>query len=544
MNHKWKKLKQFKSLDLMKSVKLLRDNITWKLENKAHPKILNLSGEDLLSIDLSPISKFPTLEEIDISDNKIQTLDLTPLADCPRLKRLGLNNNLLEVLDLSPLGDCRELEKLNIAKNRLKQISLNPLQEAQNLSVVNLSNNFLESIDLSPLEIATSILAIELSHNNLETVYIGSWTHERDLLFLHLHMNRLTEIDLTSLSTCTELNSLWLGNNNLETIDLQPLSSCKGLRNLKLNSNKLVEVDLTPLEECSELSMLDLSHNQFTFLNLDPLGHCKRLSALNLRNNKLEGLDITPLIGCRMLLWPPIEFRDHVLADPALKHIKFGGAYHHRIDWWDYQKLFEQRGGVYVLERIKTLLEIVGEDIRYHTQRGVIEGFEMSELVGFDGDLLRIIENIPRDDAFQTTRSILYSELMKYIDDQIDSGGPTLFFDIEKMQTLPSATLVVKIVERRKREIEKLHFKEDDVIDLRQLWLTSYGFQVLQALEMGLFTDREGLKDIRSAFIDIGVELQTTIREDPINPNIRLSESMMKYVYEMVDSKTKKKDSS
>ncbi|MHA2385540.1 MAG: leucine-rich repeat domain-containing protein, partial [Candidatus Thorarchaeota archaeon] len=73
------------------------------------------------------------LEDLTIRNNKLKEIDLSPLSKCPTLQALRLNNNLLEKLDLSPLAECSMLEELSIQGNRLKRIDISPLFECHAL---------------------------------------------------------------------------------------------------------------------------------------------------------------------------------------------------------------------------------------------------------------------------------------------------------------------------------------------------------------------------------------------------------------------------
>ncbi len=164
-----------------------------------------------------------SVTSIDLSCQQLRTIDLSPLASCRGLTHLLLGSNSLDTIDLSPLSSCSQLQILYLTGNNLESVNLDPLQHNRSLQKLYLTNNRIRKIDLDPLY------------------------HCSDLDLLYLGNNRLQEINLSPLQGCQKLSSLYLDRNNLSTIDLSPLSSCMGLDTLDLSNNQLHTIDLSPL---------------------------------------------------------------------------------------------------------------------------------------------------------------------------------------------------------------------------------------------------------------------------------------------------------
>ncbi|UCE10900.1 MAG: leucine-rich repeat domain-containing protein [Candidatus Thorarchaeota archaeon] len=64
---------------------------------------------------------------VNLSGIDIRSIDLTPLTDCSELHALNLSDNELRELDLGPLHSCRKLVEINLSRNNLKSIDLSAL---------------------------------------------------------------------------------------------------------------------------------------------------------------------------------------------------------------------------------------------------------------------------------------------------------------------------------------------------------------------------------------------------------------------------------
>ncbi|MHA1963205.1 MAG: hypothetical protein ACXACG_00675 [Candidatus Thorarchaeota archaeon] len=53
-----------------------------------------------------------------------------------------------------------------------------------------------------------------------------------------------------------------------------------------------------------------------------------------------------------------------------------------------------------------------------------------------------------------------------------------------------------------------IEIKNEGIVDLSQLYLTAYGFEVLSGLGMGLVTDSSGFEKIREIIKDLGYHLK------------------------------------
>ena len=145
----------------------------------------------------------------------------------------------------------------------------------------------------------------------------------------------------------------------------------------------------------------------------------------------------------------------------------------------------------------KTTLNFLTESIenicgdRWFTSNWIILSIlELEELLGFDGKLIQLLNSIDDISSFSELQEEAHSRLINKISKQVSSGGSTLLFDVELMTSTQSVLLVQDIIEARRKEFlavvsHLLNIQREDqeiyYIDLRPLWRTSFGFDLLRA---------------------------------------------------------------
>lgn len=196
----------------------------------------------------------------------------------------------------------------------------------------------------------------------------------------------------------------------------------------------------------------------------------------------------------------------------------------------------------------KEVRDKVSDDVWLEVGWDILEGMGLEELNGCDYDILEALENIPPESDLVDIQSFLRHTLVETLLEQFESGGTTVFLDIGKMLDTPSAVLIPRIIELRKKEIENtvipiigkklaiydvfmneigLITEPKNSVQLDDLWMTANGFQVLLLLGLGSRTDLEGLRKIEVVMERIGMSVTTKNVNEPIlNPKSRMSDAM------------------
>jgi hypothetical protein len=351
-----------------------------------------------------------------------------------------------------------------------------------------------------------------------------------ELELLWLYGNCLDTVDLEPLRHCPRLMSLSLRANRLDSIDLRPLSHCVSLEELDLSGNSITTLDVTPLASCSRVRQLDFSGNPIDSLILYPLQDCKQLSRIIVGGKQrekgqadsctpqvghesdnravTETLDVTPLFWLDTLT--DVELRGNVQlrVDPALKYIAAAKAlrmrdtitssprtdtppvlrwmthaHHSRLTAYDYESEAERVGTEELRKRLDAILSRVLPGHWFHAQKGLLEGFGLGYLSGYDGDpiLLTPLEDCGSD--FSKLKQSLLQRAIELIRAQVKRRGPTLFIDVHSLLAIGEPKLADRIIHLRQKEMDSVVVPLDrGQADISELKLTSYGHSLLSAL--------------------------------------------------------------
>ena len=159
--------------------------------------------EDIAS--LKGIEKFPNLEKLDCSDNKLTSLDL---SGNKKLKLVICANNKLTSLKVS---GCAALETLSCWGNELTSLDVSANKK---LDLLRASDNKLKSIDVSENEKLTTL---ELDENQLTKLDVSKLTN---LVVLSVDSNQLTALDV---SKNTALGAYMAGSISARKLLVMPM---------------------------------------------------------------------------------------------------------------------------------------------------------------------------------------------------------------------------------------------------------------------------------------------------------------------------------
>jgi len=336
-------------------------------------------------------------------------------------------------------------------------------------------------------------------------------------------------------------------------IDLSNLRKCTNLVFLNLANNMLEELNLLPLSGNSTLTEIHLENNHLPSLDLWPLGTCKSLTRLNLTNNRLQSLDLTPiLVGSHVFLDSSVV----ISADNILRFLYTTRELGERfllvrpdrapwtappvIIWVSYDELAKKMEWSTIRERILTVLSQISENDWYSIQKGLLSGLGMEELAGFDGNPSKLLDNTDDSMDYESARRAIFDRAIELLDEQITNNGPTLFLDTEAMKETRASRLIVKIIEARKTEMENTTvITKGSTSLMNSLWLTHYGFKILDALNVGVRHFGAELDEIRKSLDDLGFVLKTSevssLETVEIQDPVVCSQSMKNHVLNLID---------
>ena len=267
---------------------------------------------------------------------------------------------------------------------------------------------------------------------------------------------------------------------------MQDKTVVKSARGIDLTNQFIRSIDLAPLIECKKLSFLNLANNLLDSVNLTPLCQLKGLREINLMDNKIHIIDITPLYFCESLelfkyddftncfvlpIAERIPTRCQTLSDLRKDHnVSYGNIV--KIHGWGF-----------IYHSMMNLLKAMRPKYWFLAQIGLLEGFGMGELAGYDGNIQLLFEKTTPEMKYNEVRDLLYSTTMELLEKQLDNCGPTFGLDVDRMSTSKASVLIKKIIEVRKQEVDNLTiYTTDKYADAKSIWHTFYGNTVLDKL--------------------------------------------------------------
>ncbi len=500
------------------------DGLQDQVEFEKNVSMIDLRGKHITKIDLNTLSSCSKLKKLELDFNHLQTINLSPLRSCRALKRIELSNNQLQTIDLSPISSCIDLQELSLNHNELHTIDLAPLSSCANLRELGLSMNQLQTIDLRPLGSCNTLQTLSLGGNQMQAIDLAPLSSCNSLQELWLRGNSLNIIDLSPLICCTSLHELALERNQLRTIDLAPLASCISLQNLVLNDNQLKTIDLTPLSSCTFLQRLILSGNQLRSIDLTPLSSCTSLQELELLMNPYKTIDLTPLFssinlhklkyehtGSQASLWLslspelPIPYERPTQTYPW--SFLYGVAEHHERNM--------------------------------RVQQDILYALGLGEYGFIDTDLRNTFTRIAPETPLHAVRETIGLVIVNQITIAIDQGRATTDLDISKhyAEHWELAMRTQRTLDLRKSEIQNVQVGiSSEGVNLQELYLTAYGYEVLTALGMRLMTTEEEFGQVVEVFRELGFKLKTG--NTPIS-GVLMSDGLREAIWWIIENRGK-----
>jgi hypothetical protein len=348
------------------------------------------------------------------------------------------------------------------------------------------------------------------------------------------HVNFVSS-DLQWVNEIKNLVRLDISCNYLSQLDLSPFEGNKTLKYLDLSENAITSIDLSPLKSCDKLETLDLSYNRITDITLTPLVTCKSLRFVYLHQNRLDTINIAPLTPLKriqkviidnMRSSKPVPIYQAKFSDPPpnLNDILYAMSFQTARPGWlegcpqtkiiklkpdSYKKLVNKYGWDSVKTHLKAALHLISQQSDFSAQTAILRDLGIPELACYDGSISDIIDVFPTNGTFDEGILEIQSKLISMLSKQLENGGSTLFFDIDKLSTTPGSVLVPQIVSQRETELRNLVlYQYAGRVNLMPMWLTGFGFSILQAAKYGRQELETMMPDIleRSAS-DIGIDI-------------------------------------
>lgn len=173
----------------------------------------------------------------------------------------------------------------------------------------------------------------------------------------------------------------------------------------------------------------------------------------------------------------------------------------------------------------------------------LLRAFRCDDLIGYDGRFDDFHPDLLTSNDFDLICEQLHSILLERVRIQLEERRSTLFLDVSRMEKTQAAALIPLLLERRNEEMEEIELTllSCDLISLKDVWATSYGFSLLYADALGFFETNKRIVDVLDSLRDIGLRNLVPTPKISSEKRIRLgrySELLMKIVAQISDRTT------
>ncbi|XP_035693581.1 malignant fibrous histiocytoma-amplified sequence 1 homolog [Branchiostoma floridae] len=319
------------------------DSVPQSLENLKDLEVLDLSHNNLSTIQAVPMESQPCLKSFNVSHNNI--LGLRDVTNFRSVKNFNVSYNSIEEIPYEIL-EMENLEAFSCNHNKtvrwLEPSAGKKKVSAFSLVFLDLSNNLLQEVPKCLKELG-NLSEVNLSHNKIganmskrmislqlaELFYLPCLS---TLLLMNNNIKSLPVLEMARVSPSMEY--IDISNNKLSNV-AEALLLLRSLKALLLSHNKIkklpVDLDLNDLSPT--LCVVDLSHNKLEDL---PLALCflRSLKKLYLKQNNIRTISEN-VKSCKSLAILDVshnwlrEIPSHVISLPNLVEIR---ASHNHIN--------------------------------------------------------------------------------------------------------------------------------------------------------------------------------------------------------------------
>ncbi|CAB4319878.1 unnamed protein product [Prunus armeniaca] len=251
---------------------------------------ISLSGVFLSSADFLPlVCQIESLQNLDVSGNRLSKIPSKFLSDCGKLHELKLLNFSYNNLEGSlPLFvGFAGLEVLDLSHNRLSGAIDLELDGLVGLRSLNLSSNHFTGSVPTHLGKSKVLKELQLSMNKFHGIIPVDIVGYRSLTLIDFSVNNISGSVPSAIGELSKLEVLILSSNDLSGEIPQSLSNITSLTRFAANSNKFN--GSIPAGITEHLRNLDLSYNTLSGSIPSELLSPLNLQTVDLSNNRLNG---------------------------------------------------------------------------------------------------------------------------------------------------------------------------------------------------------------------------------------------------------------
>ena len=155
-------------------------------------EILNLSGNDITTVDNHNFKEYDDLINLSLAKNSIHTIGLFAFENLEKLKHLDLSENRLEFMDDKIIESNIALTYLDLSRNKFMMLDDKPLLISASLEFLSLRSSHLSHIYDSFFSEMPKIIDLDLSDNLLNTLQSTIFDPLEKIQYLNIEYNSFT----------------------------------------------------------------------------------------------------------------------------------------------------------------------------------------------------------------------------------------------------------------------------------------------------------------------------------------------------------------
>lgn len=451
--------------------------------------------------------------EIDLSEHGIATIDLSPLSQCTSLEELTLSRNHLEEIDLTPLAACSSLKMLHLHENKLQRVDLTPL----------MSNPEVSLTKQDVLRMQKELILID-SHYQPDT-------------------SRMETVLTESLWDTAKDESLHI---ILRGPALQELARRKDPGVVPYCDKLLVSEDqecwFTAIEVLATLNTYEAV--QKLFVVCDYSGTGDRMVVIHILGSILTDVYRERFRRILRSVINPGELDVTGWTKTALQVLRetctqLGIAITYPGHSWTRKRNLAY-GRPNVTEFWPFLRQIALKEQRnLRVQQDILVALGLGDFGFIDRDLGDVFLSISLGVPIESARELVLDAVIESMSTNVDNGEAATGLKLEDLQSQYTeiAKRIPDILRMRKDEMEKVVIKrKGNTVDLSELWLTAYGYEVLRSMNMKRSTDSVGLKKVKTSLSELGFDLRI---EDASVSGVKMSDELKQVIWWIVDNEGK-----
>ncbi|CAK1553075.1 unnamed protein product [Leptosia nina] len=254
--------------------------VTLKLD-RAYDKLPYFAGYN--NFNLGDLVKY-----LDVSNNRL--IQFPTLASMPILNILNVSNNALIDAKLSAELRFPALEELDVSHNRIEDIRMSDMEfPFANLKKLNISYNNVVSLRDALFSELNELQYLDLSHNSLISLNAVTFEGLKNIIHLNLGHNKLQEIN-SSLFRFAKMQYVYLNNNEIHSIKFNDFNTMTHLRELDLSYNLISSIESNAFQNMLEVTSINLKHNMLSMLDTNIFINTKLLQGIDLSSNQIVSL--------------------------------------------------------------------------------------------------------------------------------------------------------------------------------------------------------------------------------------------------------------